>query len=106
VRTALTATWTLLIGMALLMLGAGLQGALVGLRASFEGFPTLLAGMVLAAHFFGYMGGSLISPTLFSSVDHIRVFAALASVLILLRAVYVAPLRWTLLRIALGWVMG
>jgi hypothetical protein len=78
-RTALTATWILLIGMASLMLGAGQQGTLVGLRASFEGFPTLLAGVVLAAHFFGYMGGSLITPTLVSSVDRIRVFAALTS---------------------------
>ena len=104
-RTALTATWTLLIGMALLMLGAGLQGTLVGLSASLEGFPTLLAGVVLAAYYFGYMGGSLMTPALVSSVGHIRVFAALtslASVLILLQGVFVAPLPWTLLRIASG----
>ncbi|HSF79462.1 MAG TPA: MFS transporter [Steroidobacteraceae bacterium] len=104
-RTALTATWTLLTGMALLMLGAGLQGTLVGLRASLEGFPTLLAGVVLAAYYFGYMGGSLMTPALVSSVGHIRVFAALtslASVLILLQGVFVAPLPWTLLRIASG----
>jgi MFS family permease len=104
-RTALVATWTLLLGMALLMLGAGLQGTLVGLRATLEGFPTLLAGVVLAAYYFGYMGGSLITPALVSSVGHIRVFAALtslASVLILLQGVFVAPLPWTLLRIASG----
>jgi len=104
-RTALVATWTLLLGMALLMLGAGLQGTLVGLRAALEGFPTLLAGVVLAAYYFGYMGGSLITPALVSSVGHIRVFAALtslASVLILLQGVFVAPLPWTLLRIASG----
>jgi MFS family permease len=104
-RTALLATWTLLLGMALLMLGAGLQGTLVGLRASLEGFPTWLAGVVLSAYYFGYMGGSLITPTLVSSVGHIRVFAALtslASVLILLQGVLVAPLPWTLLRVASG----
>jgi MFS family permease len=104
-RTALVATWTLLLGMALLMLGAGLQGTLVGLRATLEGFPTLLAGIVLAAYYFGYMGGSLMTPALVSSVGHIRVFAALtslASVLILLQGVFVAPLPWTLLRVASG----
>jgi len=104
-RTALVATWTLLLGMALLMLGAGLQGTLVGLRASLEGFPTWLAGVVLAAYYFGYMGGSVITPTLVASVGHIRVFAALtalASVLILLQGVFVAPLPWTLLRVASG----
>jgi MFS family permease len=104
-RTALLATWTLLLGMALLMLGAGLQGTLVGLRAALEGFPTLLAGVVLAAYYFGYMGGSLMTPALVASVGHIRVFAALtalASVLILLQGVFVAPLPWTLLRVASG----
>ncbi len=55
-RTALAATWTLLLGMALLMLGAGLQGTLVGLRASLEGFPTLLAGIMLAAYYLGLHG--------------------------------------------------
>ena len=63
-RTALAATWTLLLGMALLMLGAGLQGTLVGLRASLEGFPTLLAGIMLAAYYLGYMAGSVMTPGL------------------------------------------
>jgi len=104
-RTALTATWTLLLGMALLMLGAGLQGTLVGLRASLEGFPTWLSGVVLAAYYFGYMGGSVIAPSLVASVGHVRVCAALtalASVLILLQGVFVAALPWTLLRVASG----
>jgi MFS family permease len=94
-RTALAATWTLLLGMALLMLGAGLQGTLVGLRASLEGFPTLLAGIMLAAYYLGYMAGSVMTPRLVNSVGHVRVFAALtslASVLILLQGVFVAPL--------------
>ena len=104
-RTALIATWTLLLGMALLMLGAGLQGTLAGLRASLEGFPTWLSGVVLAAYYFGYMGGSVMAPSLVASVGHVRVFAALtalASVLILLQGVFVAPLPWTVLRIASG----
>ncbi len=104
-RTALAATWTLLLGMALLMLGAGLQGTLVGLRASLEGFPTLLAGIMLAAYYLGYMVGSVMTPPLVNSVGHVRVFAALtslASVLILLQGVFVAPLPWTLVRVLSG----
>jgi MFS family permease len=104
-RTALAATWTLLLGMALLMLGAGLQGTLVGLRASLEGFPTLLAGIMLAAYYLGYMVGSVMTPPLVNSVGHVRVFAALtslASALILLQGVFVAPLPWTLVRILMG----
>jgi len=104
-RTALAATWTLLLGMALLMLGAGLQGTLVGLRASLEGFPTLLAGIMLAAYYLGYMAGSVMTPGLVNSVGHVRVFAALtslASVLILLQGIFVAPWPWTLVRILSG----
>jgi MFS family permease len=104
-RTALAATWTLLLGMALLMLGAGLQGTLVGLRASLEGFPTLLAGIMLAAYYLGYMVGSVMTPGLVNSVGHVRVFAALtslASALILLQGVFVAPLPWTLVRVLMG----
>lgn len=104
-RTALAATWTLLLGMALLMLGAGLQGTLVGLRASLEGFPTLLSGFMLAAYYLGYMAGSMMTPGLVNTVGHVRVFAALtsiASVLILLQGVFVAPLPWTLVRIVFG----
>jgi MFS family permease len=104
-RTAIAATWTLLLGMALLMLGAGLQGTLIGLRASMEGYSTFLAGVVLAAYYFGYLGGSVLAPRLVSTVGHIRVFSALtalASVLILLQGVFVSPLPWTLLRVASG----
>jgi MFS family permease len=79
-RTALASTWTLLLGMALLMLGTGLQGTLVGLRASLEGFPVLLAGVMLAAYYLGYMAGSLMAPALVRSVGHIRVFAVRLSV--------------------------
>ena len=35
----ITTTWPLLLGMGVLMLGAGLQGTLLGLRATLEGFP-------------------------------------------------------------------
>jgi MFS family permease len=104
-RTALASTWTLLLGMALLMLGTGLQGTLVGLRASLEGFPVLLAGVMLAAYYLGYMAGSLMAPALVRSVGHIRVFAALtslASVLILLQGVFVSPLPWMLVRVVFG----
>ena len=104
-RTALAATWTLLLGMALLMLGAGLQGTLVGLRASIEGFPTLVAGFMLAAYYLGYMAGSVMTPGLVNSVGHVRVFAALtslASVLILVQGVFVDPVSWTLVRILFG----
>ncbi len=60
---------------------------------------------MLAAYYLGYMAGSVMTPGLVNSVGHVRVFAALtslASVLILLQGVFVAPLPWTLVRILFG----
>jgi MFS family permease len=83
------------------MLGAGLQATLLGVRATLEGFPTAVIGAVMAGYYVGYLGGSLVAPTLVSRVGHIRVFAALTSVAaaaILVQAVFVGPWTWTLLR--------
>ena len=66
--------------MGILMLGAGLQGTLLGVRATLEGFPTLVIGAVMAAYYVGYVAGSLVAPSLIHRVGHIRVFAALSSV--------------------------
>ena len=98
-------TWPLLLGMGLLMLGAGLQGTLIGLRATLEGFPTLVIGAVMSCYYVGYIVGSFATPELVQRVGHIRVFAALtavASVTILLQAVFVTPAIWALLRLASG----
>ena len=39
-------SWPLLFGMGILMLGAGLQSTLLGVRATLEGFPTPVIGML------------------------------------------------------------
>lgn len=101
----LRASWPLLLGMGLLMLGAGLQGTLIGLRATLEGFPTFVIGVVMSCYYVGYIAGSFGAPPLVQRVGHIRVFAALtaiASVTILLQAIFVTPLVWGLLRLASG----
>ncbi len=98
-------TWPLLGGMFLLMLGAGLQGTLLAIRAISEGFTTLVTGMVMSCYFLGYIGGSIGTPRLIHRVGHIRVFAALsavASVTILLQAMVIDPLSWATLRLVSG----
>jgi MFS family permease len=101
----LNSTWPLLLGMGLLMLGAGLQGTLIGLRATLEGFPTLVIGVVMSCYYIGYIGGSFGAPSLVQRVGHIRVFAALtsiASVTILLQAMFVDAVAWAVLRLLSG----
>jgi MFS family permease len=99
--TAIAATWQLLLGMGILMLGAGLQGTEISLRATLEGFPVPLTGAVMSCYYIGYMFGTALAPRLVRRVGHIRVFAAmaaLASVSILAQGLFIAALPWALLR--------
>ena len=66
--------------MGVLMLGAGLQGTLLGLRATLEGFPALLTGTIMSCYYVGYVLGTVIALPLVRQIGHIRVFAALAAV--------------------------
>lgn len=101
----LRATWALLIGIGFMMLGNGLQGTLLGLRATMEGFPTFITGIIMSGYFFGILAGSIVAPRLVERVGHIRVFAALASmasISILVHGLHVSPISWTAMRFVTG----
>jgi len=102
---ALFSTWTLFTGIAMIMLGNGLQGSLLGIRASLEGFSTTTTGLIMTGYFVGFLGGSLLVPRWVRNVGHIRVFAALASlasVAILAHAVFINAPLWALMRLMTG----
>ena len=99
--SVVTSSWALFLGIALIMLGNGLQGSLLGLRASLEGFPTAVTGLVMSAYFVGFLAGSTLVPRLVKRVGPIRLFAALASLAsatALLPSVYAAPPSWVATR--------
>ena len=102
---AIASAWALLLGIALIMLGNGLQSTLLGVRATLEGFGTGVTGLVMTGYFAGFLAGSVIVPRLLANVGHIRVFAALASLAssaALVHTVFVTPLAWGLVRIVTG----
>ncbi len=102
---AVKSVWALLFGFALLMLGNGLQGALLGLRASLEGFGTGVTGLVMSAYFLGILFGAAVTPKLVLRVGHIRVFAALASMasaFVLLHALFLTAPVWFGIRLVTG----
>jgi MFS family permease len=102
---SIAATWPLLLGMGILMLGAGLQSSLLGVRATQENFPTAVIGLVMSAYYVGYVGGTVLTPRLVQKVGHVRVFAALAAIAsaaILVQAVWVHPLPWGAMRLVTG----
>jgi MFS family permease len=91
--------------MGVLMLGAGLQSTLLGLRATLEGFPPQVTGIIMSAYYVGYLVGTAAAPRMLRQVGHIRVFAALAagaSATILVQAVFVEPFVWVAMRLISG----
>jgi MFS family permease len=91
--------------MGVLMLGAGLQGTLLGVRATLEGFPTPVIGAIMSCYYIGYLRGTRAAPVMLKRLGHIRVFAALAavaSVTILVQGVLVNPIAWGAMRLLSG----
>ena len=94
-------SWALFFGLGLIMLGSGLQGSLLGLRASIEGFGLVTTGLVMSGYYIGLLIGATIVPKFVGRVGHIRSFgamASLASTSILVHLVFVDPLTWWLMR--------
>lgn len=97
--------WPLFVGLTLLMVGNGLQGTLLSLRADMEGFDLTTTGIVMSLYYAGYVAGSMMTPKMLQRVGHIRVFAALASLAattVLLHYVFVNPWAWGGSRIITG----
>ena len=103
--SAIAAAWPLLLGMGVLMLGAGLQSTLLGVRATGEGFPTAAIGAIMSCYYVGFLFGTTLAPYLIRQVGHVRVFAAFASVAAvatLSHAVFVDPIPWAIMRLLTG----
>ena len=91
--------------MGVLMLGAGLQGTLLGLRATLEGFPTPVTGIIMSCYYVGYLLGTSAAPRMLRQIGHIRVFAvlaAIASASILVQAAFVQSAIWAIMRLISG----
>jgi len=78
-RAVLSSIGALLISAAILLAGGGLLGTLVAVSAELNGFPLVAIGFLTSAYFAGFMGGCLATPYLVKRVGHVRVFAALSS---------------------------
>ena len=103
------ASWALFTGIALVMVGNGLQGSLLGVRSELEGFSAPVSGAIMAAYFVGFLIGGRSATKALTLVGHIRVFAALASMVSaasLVHALAVHPLSWLAMRFATGLCMA
>lgn len=98
-------SWTLLLGLLLLMLGNGLQGTLLGVRGALEGMTPGALSVVMSAYFLGLLIGARVTPLMIRRVGHVRVFAALASMIsagFILYAAAPDPWIWAATRLVVG----
>ncbi len=103
--TVLRQSWALLLGVMLLMLGNGIQGTLLGIRGGLEGFSTQEMSYVMSSYFVGFLFGSRLTPGMIRRVGHVRVFAALGSMISAVLVLYpVLPdwTAWALMRVVIG----
>ncbi len=99
------AAYALFLSFALLMVGMGMQGALLGVRAELEGFSNISTGLIMTSYFAGLLVGSKLAVRSIAEVGHIRVFAALASMAsaaALIHAVAIVPVIWISMRFLSG----
>jgi len=104
-RGVIASAWALLFGICLLMVGNGLQSTLLGVRGGLEGFGAVEMSIVMSAYFAGFLGGSRATPKLIRRVGHVRVFAALGSLIsavLILFPVFADPIAWTIGRAIIG----
>ncbi len=80
-RDLALATWGLFVGLAFLLLAAGLFGTLLGVRSELIKLPTAVSSLISASYYAGFLVGSRVALSALGRVGHIRVYAALASLL-------------------------
>ncbi|WP_128253648.1 MFS transporter [Falsirhodobacter deserti] len=103
--SVLNSTWPLLVGVMLLLVGNGMQSTLLGIRGGIEGFSTLQMSAVMSCYYVGFLVGSRTVPDLIQKVGHVRVFAALGSIISAILVCFpVLPdwILWSLMRVAIG----
>jgi MFS family permease len=95
----------LLLCVALLNLGHGLQGSLVALSANAADFNADVTGLIMSGYSAGLLVSALMIPRLVKSVGHVRTFAGLASIAstaVLLIPLWISPFWWFSMRIIAG----
>lgn len=91
----------LLLSVALLLMGNGLIGTLLPVRAGLEGFGSLNIGILGSSYYIGFAFGCILGIRLVKRVGHIRVFTAavsIASMASVVHAMVQTPEIWWIVR--------
>lgn len=100
---------TLLLAVAVLLVGHGLQLTLLPIRAESLGWSTNAIGLTGSAYFLGFVAGCLVIPSIVAQVAHIRTFmvmAAIATAALLGAGLLDYVAAWLVLRFATGFAFA
>ena len=79
---------SLLLAVAFLLAGNGLQFTLLPLRGQAEDFSAFAIGVIGSAYYVGFVSGCLLAPYLILRAGHIRTFAALVALAVVVGLAY------------------
>jgi MFS family permease len=107
--TGLRPIVSLLLAVALLLMGHGLQITLLPLRGNADGFGAVALGVIASAYYVGFVSGCLLAPYLILRAGHIRAFTAMLAVAAAVALGYaLAPnvFAWILMRLITGFCLA
>jgi MFS family permease len=103
------AAFSILLSVAFLIMGNGLQLMLLPIRGGLEGFSAFQIGLLGSAYFLGFVIGCTMTPTMIMRVGHIRTFAALMAIASAAALGYPMALDasiWVILRLITGFCLA
>jgi MFS family permease len=105
VRALLPTVFALLLSVAILVTGNGLQWTLIPVRASILAFDPIQIGLLGSSYYLGFALGCILGGRVIQRVGHIRAFTALtaiASTVAISHALTNSPMAWWALRSITG----
>ena len=104
-KPQLSSIAAILLSTLIFLVGNGLLGTLIPVRAHLEGFSTLAIGVIGSAYFAGFVLGCFTGPRWLARVGHIRTFAVcagIAAAATLLQSMLVGVFAWIAMRALFG----
>ncbi len=100
---------SILLGVGFLLAGNGLLFTLLPLRGHADGFSSLAIGAIGSAYYAGFVGGCLLAPYVILRAGHIRAFAALVALAVVVGLAYplsAAVWPWIVFRLVNGFCIA
>ncbi|HXL98600.1 MAG TPA: MFS transporter [Rhizomicrobium sp.] len=104
-RKQILSIGAILLSVLIFLMGSGLLGTVLPVRAHLAGFSDVVIGLIGSAYFTGFVLGCFIGPRLLERVGHSRTFAVaagLAAVTPLIQSLVVNEAVWILVRAVFG----